>query len=176
MVFFDLGTSFILGLLTPLTAVCVLPLYPGFLSYLSSKIKTEHTDNNRKTPLIFGLLVVVGVILFMAIIGFVFTTVLQMSLTNVIGIVSPIAFSILAVISIILMLDIDISKYLPRFQAPVKQNPYHSAFLFGLFFGAVVIPCNPLFIAALFTKAVTITGFAVNMLNFIMFEIGRAHV
>jgi hypothetical protein len=25
----DLGSTFLLGLLTPLTAVCVLPLYPG---------------------------------------------------------------------------------------------------------------------------------------------------
>ena len=30
-----LGEAFLLGLATPLGAVCVLPIYPGFLVYLS---------------------------------------------------------------------------------------------------------------------------------------------
>jgi cytochrome c biogenesis protein CcdA len=33
--------SFFLGLLTPLTAVCVLPLYPAFLAYLTNQFSSE---------------------------------------------------------------------------------------------------------------------------------------
>ena len=85
----DLAESFVLGVLTPLSAVCVLPLYPGFLAYLSSRLSGEIA--NRKTILKIGLSVTIGVISFMFLIGLVFTTLLQVSLTQVIGIVSPIA-------------------------------------------------------------------------------------
>ena len=46
--FADFGSSFVLGLLTPLTAVCVLPLYPGFLSYLASHIGVEGEESKYR--------------------------------------------------------------------------------------------------------------------------------
>ena len=61
---------------------------------------------------------------------------------------------------------------MPRVNAPVGKNPLWSAFLFGFFFGAIVIPCNPLFIAALFTRAISSVGFFVQLLNFISFGLG----
>jgi cytochrome c-type biogenesis protein len=47
-----------------------------------------------------------------------------------------------------------------------------TAFVYGFFFGAIVIPCNPLFIAALFTRAVTATDFLFNLLQFLFFGLG----
>jgi len=47
----NLASSFVLGLLTPLTAVCVLPLYPGFLSFLSGKLATEGGSQGRPVAL-----------------------------------------------------------------------------------------------------------------------------
>jgi cytochrome c-type biogenesis protein len=41
--FVNLGTSFFLGLITPLTAVCVLPLYPGFITYLANQLSPDKT-------------------------------------------------------------------------------------------------------------------------------------
>ncbi len=163
--------AFILGLLTPLTAVCVLPLYPGFLAYLSSKL-SESED--KKAPLILGLLVTSGVLLFMLLLGLIFTTLLQVSLTKVIGIVSPIAFTILAIISILLIFDIDIGRFIPKVQTPRAKSPVLSALLFGFFFGAIVIPCNPLFIAALFARTLASVNFAANMLSFLLFGLGLA--
>lgn len=48
----DLSTSFILGLLTPITALCVLPLYPGFLAYLSNQISGD--EPKKKLLILFG--------------------------------------------------------------------------------------------------------------------------
>ena len=50
------------------------------------------------------------------------------------------------------------------------------AFLFGFFFGVIVLPCNPGMIAAFFAKslAVTSTGTAVNMLHFVLLVVGIA--
>lgn len=165
-----LGEAFVLGLLTPLGAVCVLPLYPGFLVYLSNQLSGEGTG--RKVILYFGLIIISGVILFMVSLGLVFTTILQVSLTNIIGIASPIAFGILLVISILLILNVDIGRFLPKAHVRVRRNPWTSALLYGFFFGAIVVPCNPLFIAALFTRTVSATGFLENILRFLFFGIG----
>jgi cytochrome c-type biogenesis protein len=171
MIITDITTAFILGLLTPLTAVCVLPLYPGFLAYVSSKFSGEES---KKTFVLVGLLVSLGVIISMSILGLFFTTILQSSLTKVIGVISPIAFSLLIIISLFLIFDYDISKHIPRLKTPTSQNPILRSFLFGLFFGVIVIPCNPLFIAALFTRTLTISSFLGNMISFISFGFGMS--
>ncbi len=166
----ELGSAFVLGLLTPLGAVCVLPLYPGFLVYLTGQLPAARVG--RRTIFLFGLIVTGGVIVFMVAVGFVFTTVLEVSLTSVIGIVSPIAFGVLFVISLLLIFNVDIGRFLPRARSPVGRNPWLSAAVYGLFFGAIVIPCNPLFIAALFTRTVSAADFAENILRFLFFGIG----
>ena len=175
-----LWEAFLLGLATPLGAVCVLPIYPGFLVYLSTRISGEAT--NRKTIFLFGLIITSGVILFMLLLGLVFTTILQVSLTNIVQIVSPIAFGILLIISLILIVtgvislvtnkEIDIWKFLPKGRAPVVGNPWATAFLYGFFFGAIVVPCNPGFIAIMFARAVSTIDFIQNVFRFLLFGIG----
>ncbi|MFC2079347.1 cytochrome c biogenesis CcdA family protein [Candidatus Bipolaricaulota bacterium] len=168
----DLAESFVLGVLTPLSAVCVLPLYPGFLAYLSNRLSGEVA--NRRTILRIGLSVTLGVIVFMFLIGLLFTTVLQISLTQVIGIVSPIAFGLLVVLSILLILDVDVGRFIPKTKVPTGKTPWVSAFLYGFFFGAIVVPCNPLFIAVFFARSVSVVEFGANLVRFIMFGIGLA--
>jgi len=168
----DLAEAFVLGVLTPLSAVCVLPLYPGFLAYLANQLPEE--TSRRRSALRIGLYVTAGVVLFMALIGLLFTTILQVSLTAVIGIVSPIAFGLLVVLSILLLLDIDVGRFLPKAKTPTAKSPWISAFLYGFFFGAIVIPCNPLFIAVFFTRSVSVLGFGANFARFLAFGLGIA--
>jgi len=128
-------------------------------------------DNKRRYAM-FGLLVTLGVILFMFVLGLVFTTILQVSLTKVIGIISPIAFGILGIISIFLIFNFDFSSIIPKAKVPTSKHPALSAILYGFFFGAIVIPCNPAFIAAFFARALIINNFISSMLNFIFFGFG----
>lgn len=165
----ELASSFFLGLATPLTAACVLPLYPGFLSYLSSQFDQ---DPGRKTYILFGILVVSGVLAFMILLGLLFTTFLQASLTGVIQIVSPVAFGILGIMSLFLIMDLDFRSFLPNYQTPEFENPLLNAFSFGFFFGAIVIPCNPAFISAFFARAFLFETPASSLLNFSLFGIG----
>jgi len=168
----DLAESFVLGVLTPLGAVCVLPLYPGFLAYLSNRLAGRQVS--RRTILGISLSVTSGVILFMFLLGLLFTTILQVSLTRVIGVISPIAFGILVVLSLLLLFDVDFSRLIPRAKVPTAKNPWLSAFLYGFFFGAIVVPCNPLFIAIFFTRSTSVLGFGSNLLRFLAFGIGIA--
>jgi cytochrome c-type biogenesis protein len=108
----------------------------------------------------------------MVLLGLVFTTILQVSLTNVIGAVSPIAFGILFVISILLIFNVDVGRFLPKAHMRVTKNPRLSALLYGFFFGAIVVPCNPLFIAALFTRTISALDFLENILRFLFFGMG----
>lgn len=165
----NIFSSFFLGLLTPLTAVCVLPLYPGFLAYLSNQLKE---NASKKYYALLGLLITIGVILFMLSMGLLFTTVLQISLTNVIGIISPIAFSALALISLLLIFNIDFARFIPQTKIPQTKNPILSSLVYGFFFGAIVVPCNPGFIATFLARATLQNDFASSMLNFLFFGIG----
>ncbi len=165
----EIAGSFSIGLLTPLTALCVLPLYPAFLSYLSGQL---NQDTDRKTYALMGLTVVSGVMSFMLLLGLVFSTLLQSSLTSVIQMLSPFAFVVLAFASIGMILDLDFSRYLPTGKAPRFDNPLANAFGFGFFFGAIIVPCNPAFIAAFFARAFLFSSPFSSILNFAAFGSG----
>lgn len=161
------GTSYVLGLLTPLTALCVIPLYPAFLARMARLAKRDRDD--RAVLAWTGLVVTLGVISFMGLLGIVFTTLLQQSLQQVIGIVSPIAFAILAVIGVLMMAGVEIRR---KVRLPEPKNPLFASYLYGFFFGAIVIPCNPAFIAAFLARAVLIADPASSILNFLAFGLG----
>jgi len=173
MALINLWVSFLAGLFAPIAAVCVLPLYPGFLSYLASQLTTEQ-ENQGKKIIVLGLVVTLGVIASMFVFGLIFTKFLQASLTNAIGIISPIAFGILALISLLLIFNFDLGKFFPKINAPVTKNPYFTSFIFGFFFGAIVLPCNPASLVVLFAISTTTMAFISNLLHFIVFGIGMA--
>ena len=143
----EAATSFTLGLATPLSAVCVIPLYPGFLAFLSNQ------DDDAPPIAVLGVLVALGVVTFMTAVGLLFTTVLGTSLTAVVGTVSPPAFGLLALLGAALLFDLHPQARLPTVEPPQTNRPSLSAFAYGSFFGAIVLPCNPGFISAFFARA-----------------------
>lgn len=167
--------SFIAGLSAPIFAVCVLPLYPGFLSFLASRIKKKGKKfQNKQKIIVLGIITVLGIIISMFIFGLIFTFILQESLTKAIGIVSPIAFFMLLIVSILLIFNFNIGKFFPKINAPIKENSILTAFIFGLFFGAVVLPCNPAPLIVLFAISTSTTSFINNLINFLLFGLGMA--
>ncbi|MCH8945906.1 MAG: cytochrome C biogenesis protein [Nanoarchaeota archaeon] len=163
--------SFLAGLFAPLAAVCVLPLYPAFLAYLSNQVSGK---DSKKTIILLGVIVATGVITSMFLIGLIFTKFLQASLTNVIGIISPIAFGILAIVSLFLIFNFDFSRLLPQIKSPALKNPFLSSFVFGFFFGAIVLPCNPASLIILFAISTSTIDFTTNLFNFIFFGVGMS--
>ena len=168
--FANFAASYLLGLATPLTAVCVLPLYPGFIAFLSN----QRREGDSRPPLLLGLAVVAGVVACMVAIGLVFSTLLELSLTGVAGIASPIAFALLAVIGVLLLFNADFSRLFPVVRAPSTSRPLLAAFGYGAFFAFIILPCNPGFIGAFFSKqlALSIGDFGLNVLNSVIFAVG----
>jgi len=163
--------SFTAGLYAPIAAVCVLPLYPGFLSYLAGQITDKE---NKKTIAFLGFVVALGIVSSMLLFGFIFTALLQESLTKAISIISPIAFGILALVSLLLIFNVDFSKFFPQIKTPKAKNPLVKSFFFGFFFGAIVLPCNPAALIVLFAISTTAISFIQNLLYFAMFGVGMA--
>lgn len=140
---------FLLGVGTPLTAVCVVPLYPAFVAYLAN---SERPGGGSLSPLVVGALVVAGVIAFMGLVGVAFSRLFSGSLTGVSEVVSPIAFGVLVLVGLVLLADVDVFGRVPSVDPPRFQYPSATAFSYGFFFGAIVLPCNPGFIALLFAR------------------------
>lgn len=168
MLLADVIESFGLGLATPLGAVCVLPLYPGFLAFLSNRPDSDASVRQ------LGALVAVGVVGFMFAIGLVFSTLLGTSLTRVIQAVSPVAFALLGAGSLFLIAGVELERHLPTVEPPRSSRPRLSALGYGLFFGAIVLPCNPAFIAVFLGRALLFTDPVGSLLNFLAFGAGMA--
>jgi cytochrome c-type biogenesis protein len=164
----DIATSFSLGLATPLSAVCVVPLYPAFLAFLSNQ------DEDAPSIATLGVLVAFGVIAFMAGIGLLFTTILESSLTASIELISVPAFGLLAVFGVVLLADLHPQARLPTVEPPQSKYPSLSAFGYGAFFGAIVLPCNPGFISLFFARAFLFSDPVSSLANFGAFGVGMA--
>lgn len=159
-------TSYTLGLATPLSAVCVIPLYPGFLAFLSNQ------QEGGPSPAILGGLVALGVIVLMGSVGIIFTTILETSLTAVVEMISQPAFALLAIFGIVLIADLHPQARLPSIEPPQTRYPSLSAFAYGAFFGAIVLPCNPGFISVFFARAFLFTSPLSSLANFGAFGVG----
>lgn len=164
----EAATSFALGLATPLSAVCVVPLYPGFLAFLSNQ------GESAPSVATLSVIVVAGVVAFMSAVGVVFTTLLQESLTAVVEVVSPIAFGLLAILGAVLITGFHPQSRLPAASPPQTRYPSVSAFAYGAFFGAIVLPCNPGFISVFFARAFLVSNPVTSVANFGAFGIGMA--
>lgn len=162
--------SFLAGLYTPLGAMCVLPLYPGYLAFLAGRA----AHGKRVSTLLLGLAVTAGVIGAMLAFGLVFVSILEMSTGLVIGYLGPAVYLILAIMSIGMILGVDIGRIFPTIHSPEARTPWITAALFGAFFGLVALPCNPASIILLFALSTTTIDFLANFINFVIFGVGMA--
>lgn len=165
------GISFFAGLLAPLGAVCVLPLYPGYLAWLANQVGE---GNDRTLLFRFSLVVTAGLIASFVVVGFIVSWLLRSSLSAAIGILSMIAFVILAGVSICLIMDVDLSGIIPSPKVLHPVGPYGNALLFGLFFGLIILPCNPAPVILLFALSMNAVDFLENIVILIAFCIGIA--
>ncbi len=106
-------TSFILGLLAT-TSPCVLPLYPGFLAYLSGQTATA---SGRRSRYFLGFFVLIGVLTMMLALGGLIAL-LSISVSSTLAIIIPLADFFILLLGILLLLDRNPFKSLPQIQVP----------------------------------------------------------
>lgn len=160
-------TSLSLGLLAT-TSPCVLPLYPGFLAYISGG---QEGLQNKKSRYFLGFFVLAGVLTMMLALGGLIAA-LSVSIGSALSIVIPVADGIIILFGILLLLNINPFKSLPQVQVPVLSNPFVNAFIYGMLYGPIALPCSGPLVVSIFALSLTLTD-AFSKLNvFLWFGVG----
>jgi cytochrome c-type biogenesis protein len=167
----DWGVAFAAGLLAPLGAVCVLPLYPGYLSFLSGQAGSA---GGLRARVILGLTAGGGILVSMLAFGLIVVSLLSLPLSRALGIISPVAYTLLLVIGLLLISGRSPEIPLPSPRIPAEKGPFLGAFLFGLFFGILILPCNAAPVAILLVLSTSTLDFLSSLASFILFGAGMA--
>lgn len=166
MLFETAFTSFSLGLLA-MTSPCILPLYPGFLAYLSGGQSTT-TGRGRY---FLGAVVLAGVLTMMLALGLMIAL-LSVSVGRVLSIIIPLADLLLFLLGILLLLDVNIFKSLPQIRVPLISNPYINAFVYGLLYGPIALPCSGPLVVGIFALSFTAQEALGKLTVFLWFGLG----
>jgi cytochrome c-type biogenesis protein len=157
-------TSLLLGLLTT-TSPCILPLYPGFLAYLSGQNAME------RQKYFLGLFVLAGVLTMMLSLG-ALIALLAVPVGSILVYVLPLADILIFLLGILLLLNFNPFKKFPQIQLPVLNHPYGNAYVYGLLYGPIALPCSGPMVVSIFALSFTV-GEAFNQLwVFLWFGLG----
>ncbi|MCK6576856.1 MAG: hypothetical protein L6Q98_01995 [Anaerolineae bacterium] len=160
---FGLGTAAIL------TNACMLPLYPGLLAFLAGNAAEGRA--RRAMPL-FGVLVLAGILTMMLVIGLILFL-LQQSFGAALQIVLPAIYAMVIAMGVLLLLDRNPFARLAFGGAPLVGNPYAAAYLYGLLFGPMTLPCTgPIITSAFVLGAGDAGALADGLLYFLAFGLG----
>jgi cytochrome c-type biogenesis protein len=143
-------TSFLLGLLAT-ASPCVLPLFPGFLAYLSGQTATESGTRSRY---FLGLFVLIGVLTMMLALGGLIAL-LSIPISRTLAFIIPLADLLILLLGVLLLLDRNPFKSLPQIQVPVLRYPFVNAFFYGLLYGPIALPCSGPFLVSIFALSFT---------------------
>jgi cytochrome c-type biogenesis protein len=160
-------TSLSLGLLAT-TSPCVLPLYPGFLAYLSGG---QAGSQNRVSRYFLGLFVLAGVLTMMVALGGVIAL-LSISVGRALAVIIPLADLTIILLGILLLLDINPFKRLPQVHVPVLSHPFVNAFLYGLLYGPIALPCSGPLVVSIFALSLTAAEALSKLTIFFWFGMG----
>ena len=159
-------TSIGLGLLASFSP-CVLPLYPGYLAYLSG----THDNAKGKARYFLGFFVLAGVLLMMLALGLVIAL-LSISIGRALSIIIPLANLLLITLGVLLLFDKNPFKTIPQVKIPLLQNPFLNAFIYGLLYGPIALPCSGPLVVGIFAISLT-AGEAFRQLSvFFWFGVG----
>ena len=160
-------TSLSIGLLAT-TSPCVLPLYPGYLAYISGGQEGLESKTGRY---LLGFFVLAGVLVTMLALGAIIAL-LSVSVGRALSVVIPIADLLIIVLGVLLLVNINPFKQLPQIQVPVLNHPFANAFVYGMLYGPIALPCAGPLVVGIFAIAFT-TGQAWAQLSvFLWFGVG----
>lgn len=159
--------SFSLGLLAT-TSPCVFPLYPGFLAYLSGG---QEKLAGKPGRYLLGALVLAGVLTMMLVLGGVIAL-LSIPVGQALVVVIPLADVLIISLGALLLLDINPFKSLPQIQSPLLSNPFANAYVYGLLYGPIALPCSGPLVVSIFAISATALEALDKLVVFLWFGLG----
>jgi len=159
-------TSIFLGLLAT-TSPCVLPLYPGFLAYLSGQSEL----GQGKGRYFLGLFVLAGVLSMMLALGGLIAL-LAVPTGSILAYIIPVADLLILILGVLLLLDRNPFKALPQIQIPVLRHPFLNAYTYGLLYGPIALPCSGPLVVGIFALSFTAGEALSKLWVFLWFGLG----
>jgi len=158
---------------------CILPLYPAFLAYLTSNTAASPQSRGPQStapalaPVVAALLVWAGVITGMMAIGLAIAAI-AVPLGDFNRIVLPIADGLLITLGLLLLAGINPFARLPQPSATALggRGPQAGAFLYGLLFAPIAIPCSGPFLVGILAFSLTVGDALGRIAFFGVFGIG----
>ncbi len=164
----QIAPAFSIGILATLNP-CVLPLYPGFLSYLAANAKKLKRQRGIR---LLGLFVLAGVLTMMLLLGALIAA-LNVSAGRVLAIVTPVADLVVVSLGILLLMGRNPFARLPQIQfRSGGESPFLNAYLYGLLYGPIALPCSGPLVISLFALSFSAQGFLTQLLFFLVFGLG----
>lgn len=161
-------SSFLLGIGSA-ASPCLLPLYPAFLAFLVGG--SAQSGAGRRSRALYGVMVVLGVITALIVVGGIVTA-LSVSLGSLLQYVVPATTVLLVVLGVIMLTGRNPFAAIPAMRMPVVRHPLAQAFVYGLLFGPVALPCAGAFVVALLAISFGAVEAAGRMLTFVAFGLG----
>jgi cytochrome c-type biogenesis protein len=163
---------------------CVLPLYPGFLAYVTAPqsvpVAAGGVDpgggvatHRRQSPAVAAVLVWLGVVVGMVAIGAVLAL-LSVSLGVVLRIALPIIDLVLVALGVLLLRGVNPFARLPQPSPRVLggAGPLAGSFAYGLLFAPIALPCSGPFLIGIFVASLTLGDAARQLAFFGAFGVG----
>jgi cytochrome c-type biogenesis protein len=154
-----------LGLLAS-SSPCILPLYPGYLAYLSA----GQAEGSRMRYFL-GFFVLAGVLVMMIALGFLISF-LSISTGRALSFALPAANLTIISLGVLLLSNINPFKMLPQVSIPALRHPLANAFVYGLLYGPVALPCSGPLLVGIFAFSITTVELAGKLSVFLWFGLG----
>ena len=147
---------------------CLLPLYPGFIAYLSSNAIA--LQGRRATGLL-GLIVLAGVLTTMTGVGIVLA-IAAVPTGRLLAYATPVVDGLLVVLGLLLLAGRNPFERLPGMRVPLVANPYGQAYVYGLILGPLALPCAGPFLVSLLGISIGVADAAGKIGTFLVFGLG----
>lgn len=150
---------------------CILPLYPAFIAFLTQGSATAPA--RAFPPLVAALLVWAGVVTGMVSIGAIFALIAQ-PLGDFNRVVLPIADGLLIGLGMLLLAGRNPFARLPQLSPAIAvgRGPALGAYVYGLAFAPIAVPCSGPFLVSIFAFSLTVGDVVDQLAFFGVFGIG----
>jgi len=118
-----------------------------------------------------GVVVLRGVLTMMLLLGGVIAL-LSVAIGSVLVILIPAADLLIIGLGVLLLLNINPFKRLPQIEAPGLSNPFANAFVYGLLYGPIALPCSGPLVVGIFAFSLTAGEVLSKLAVFFWFGIG----
>jgi cytochrome c-type biogenesis protein len=159
-------TAFSVGLLASMSP-CVLPLYPGFLAYLSG----GQLQIGARYRYFLGFFVLAGVLVMMLALG-ALIALLSISVGAALRWIVPVSDLIIIGLGVLLIANINPFKSLPQIRVPALRHPFANAFVYGLLYGPLTLPCSGPLVVSIFALSLSVGDALSRMSLFLWFGLG----